>query len=263
MEVNELGQPVGPHVTGWSPRRAPSAPVLSGDYVRLERLDPARHGEDLFAADRADARGESWTYLPYGPFGDRTAYRRWLEGVAGRADPCFYAIIDTDDVDPDDVDTGAVEAAVDAVDTDHSRVRTRTHGRAVGVASYLNVEPDHGTIEVGHVHYSPALQRRRGATEAQYLLMRHVFEDLGYRRYEWKCDALNAASRSAAARLGFSYEGTFRQARVVKGRNRDTAWYAVTDGDWPAVSAALRAWLDPANFDARGRQRTSLRSRLG
>lgn len=150
-------------------------------------------------------------------------------------DPLFDAVIDTD-----------------------PRSDEGTTGRAVGVLSLLRVQPDVGSIEVGHVHYSPSLQRRRAATEAQYLLMAYAFDDLHYRRYEWKCDALNAPSRAAAQRLGFRYEGTFRQASVVKGRNRDTAWYSIIDTEWPGVRTAIRSWLSEDNFDVSGRQRTRL-----
>lgn len=228
--ANELGQPVGVPVPGWTPRPAPAASVLTGRYCRLERLDADRHAEELFTADRLDTRGESWTYLPYGPFADATTYRRWMERAAGAEDPLFYAVIDTD----------------------------RASEQAAGVLSYLNIRGEAGSIEVGHVHYSPVLQRRRGATEAQYIVMRQAF-DLGYRRYEWKCDALNAPSRSAAQRLGFTYEGTFRHQMVVKGRNRDTAWYSVTDTEWPDVRRRLETWLAPDNFDAGGWQRSALR----
>ena len=206
--------------------------MLAGRYCRLERLDPDRHAAELFAADQRDVDGGSWTYLPYGPFADPAAYREWVEQVGRSEDLCFYAIVDTSGV---------------------------SQARGIGVASYLRMQPDAGSIEVGHVHYSPLLQRRRAATEAQYLLMRHAFEELGYRRYEWKCDALNAASRAAAQRLGFSSEGTFRQATVVKGRNRDTAWYSIIDTEWPAVRDRLTGWLAPENFDDQGRQVASLR----
>lgn len=232
MPVNEHGQPVGAPVPGWTPRPEPTAPVLTGRYCRLERLDPDRHAADLYAADRLDAEGVSWTYLPYGPFTEPAEYRTWVESVYEGRDPLFYAIIDTDAPEP----------------------------RATGVLALLRVQPAAGSIEVGHVHYSPLLQRRRAATEAQYLVARHVFEDLGYRRHEWKCDALNAPSRRAAERLGFTYEGTFRQAVVVRGRNRDTAWYAMTNEDWPTVRARFEAWLDPDNFDGDGRQKNPLRA---
>jgi RimJ/RimL family protein N-acetyltransferase len=236
--MNELGQPVGHPVPGWTPRPPATAAVLKGRYCRLERLDPHRHAEELFTADQLDARGESWTYLPYGPFDTLADYRHWVEQVCGGDDPLFYAIVDTTDTDP---------AAAGG------------QPRAVGVLSYLRMQPEIGVIEIGHVHYSPLLQRRRAATEAQYLLASHAFEELGYRRLEWKCDALNAASRSAAARLGFTYEGTLRQAAMVKGRNRDTAWYSITDSEWPDLRDRFASWLHPDNFDAQGRQRTSLR----
>jgi RimJ/RimL family protein N-acetyltransferase len=232
--INELGQPVGDPVPGWSARPHPTTPTLSGRCCRLERLAD-RHAEELFAADQVDARGESWTYLGYGPFPDLKSYASWVGAAARESDPYFYAVIDTD-------------PQADPVST----------GRAVGVLSLMRVQPGTGSIEVGNVHYSPLLQRRRGATEAQYLLMRYAFDELGYRRYEWKCDALNAPSRAAAIRLGFRYEGTFRHALVVKGRNRDTAWYSIIDSEWPLVEARLRSWLTPENFDERGMQKTPL-----
>jgi RimJ/RimL family protein N-acetyltransferase len=226
-------QPVGDPVPNWTARPKPSAPALTGRFCRLERLDPDRHAAELFAANSVDSAGSGWTYLPYGPFADLASYRRWVEQAAGNEDPRFYAVIDTD---------AAGEPAV-------------------GVLSLMRFDPEAGSIEVGHIRYSPLLQRRRGATEAQLLLMRYVFDELGYRRYEWKCDALNARSRAAAERLGFRYEGTFRQAQVVKGRNRDTAWYSMLDREWPHVASAGRAWLAADNFDAQGRQRSPLRAR--
>lgn len=235
METNELGQPVGDPVQDWAVRDQPRVEVLEGRYCTVERLDALRHAEDLFSADRQDRRGESWTYLPYGPFADFASYRRWVERVAADVDPRFYAVVDTD-----------------------AAAGTSGVGQAVGVLSLMRVDPEVGSIEVGHVHYSPLLQRRRAATEAHYLLMRYVFDDLGYRRYEWKCDALNAPSRVAAERLGFTYEGTFRQSSVVKGRNRDTAWYSLIDVEWPQLSDRLQSWLAPDNFDDAGRQKSSL-----
>jgi RimJ/RimL family protein N-acetyltransferase len=217
--------PIGAPVPGWTPPPRPPRAPLEGRYARLEPLDPDRHAAELFAANReSDAM---WTYMPYGPFGTLAAYRAWIEAEALGDDPLFHAVID------------------------------RTTGRAAGVASYLRIAPEAGAIEVGHIAYAPALQRTRAGTEAMYLLMKRAFE-LGYRRYEWKCDALNAASRRLAQRLGLSYEGVFRQATVYKGRNRDTAWFAAIDKEWPALQAAFEAWLDPANFDAAGRQRQSL-----
>jgi RimJ/RimL family protein N-acetyltransferase len=228
-QVNELGQPVGFPVTGW--RRPPRPPraVLAGRWCRLEPLDPPRHAEALFTAYALDADARHWTYLPYGPFPDLAAYRAWMDEIAAGDDPLFFAIVDP------------------------------ASGRPVGVASYLRIEPAAGSIEVGHLRFSALLQRTPAATETMILMMRTAFA-LGYRRYEWKCDALNAPSRAAALRLGLSFEGVFRQAVVIKGRNRDTAWFAVTDRDWPALAAAFDRWLDPSNFDAAGRQRVSLRA---
>lgn len=226
-EHNRFGQPLDVPVPGWTTRPLPSREPMIGRTCRVEPLALDVHADQLFDADARDTDGRSWTYLPYGPFATRDDYRRWVTSVTAVPDPMFHAIVDL------------------------------SNGRAVGVASYLRMDPAMGTIEVGHIHYSPLLQRTVAATEAMYLMMRRAFE-LGYRRYEWKCDALNAASRAAAQRLGLSYEGVFRQARVTKGRNRDTAWYAAIDREWPALDAAFRTWLDPANFDADGRQRRAL-----
>ena len=226
-DINDFDQPVGHLVPGWIARTRPAARPMAGRWSRLEPLDPARHANDLYRANRADEQGRMWTYLPYGPFDNLTSYRVWLEGVAGREDPMFFAIIDG-------------------------------KGRAVGVASFLRIDPLAGSIEVGHLAFSPAAQTTTVATEAMSLMMRTVFGELGYRRYEWKCDALNAASRRAAQRFGFVYEGTFRQAKVVKGRNRDTAWFSITDADWPRLAAAYDRWLAPDNFDAKRRQRLAL-----
>lgn len=217
MNANHLGQPVGEPLVGWTPPPWPPDDVLEGRFCRVERLNADTHARDLFAANALDATGANWTYLPYGPFSDLAEYETWLAQHAQTADPQFHAIVDS-----------------------------RT-GRAVGVASYLRIDADHGVIEVGHINYSPALQRTAAATEAMYLMMRRVFE-LGYRRYEWKCDAFNGPSRTAAERLGFKFEGVFRQATMYKGRNRDTAWYSVIDSEWPALDRSFRAWLDPANF---------------
>jgi len=228
MPTNSLGQPIGFPVPGWTARPRPPLTPMTGRSCRSEPLDPARHGADLWQAVSLDPDGRNWTYLPYGPFAAERDYRAWLESVAGKEDPQFHTVIE------------------------------QATGRAVGVASYLRIDPPVGVIEVGHIHYSPALQRTPLATEVMYLMMARVFDELGYRRYEWKCDALNAPSRRAAERFGFRYEGLFRQATLYKGRNRDTAWYGMTDKDWPAVKAGYLAWLDPANFDAEGRQKSGL-----
>ena len=200
---------------------------MEGRLCRLEPLDPERHAAALHAANALDGGGRNWTYLPYGPFETFEDYRAWMEGTCRGDDPLFYAVVDP------------------------------LTGGATGVASYLRIDPANGSIEVGHINYSPLLQRTPAATEAMYLMMKRAF-DLGYRRYEWKCNALNGPSCAAAERLGFTFEGVFRQAAVVKGRNRDTAWYSVIDGEWPALRDAFTRWLDPSNFDGRGRQRTRL-----
>ncbi len=226
--TNELGQPIGVALPGWEARPRPPRTATEGRYCRVEPVDVEAHGADLFAAFREDTAGRIWTYLAYGPFEAEDAFREWMAGYCTGEDPLFHAI----------VDTGT--------------------GRALGVASFLRIDPGPGVIEVGHINYSPALQRSRIATEAMYLMMRRVFVELGYRRYEWKCDALNAGSRRAAQRYGFLYEGLFRQATMYKGRNRNTAWYAMIDADWPGIEAAYEAWLDPANFDDEGRQKQAL-----
>jgi RimJ/RimL family protein N-acetyltransferase len=227
-ELNPLGQPIGPSVVGWTPPPRPPREPMAGRFCRVEPLDVDLHAADLHVANAVDSDGRNWTYLPYGPFDAPESYATWVASVAGHDDPQFWAVVD--------------------LETE----------KAVGVGSYLRIDPASGSIEIGHINDSPLLQRRPGATVAMYLMMRRVFE-LGYRRYEWKCDCLNAPSRAAAQRLGFSYEGIFRQARVTKGRNRDTAWFAAIDSEWPALDRAFSRWLDPANFDERGRQRTSLR----
>jgi RimJ/RimL family protein N-acetyltransferase len=214
---NRLGAPV----PGWTPPPRPGPEVLEGRFARLERLQADRHAADLYRANSADAA--IWDYLPYGPFSSAAQYHRWVREIAAGDDPVFYAIKD------------------------------KQTGHFAGVASFLRITPQAGSIEVGHINLSPELQRRPAATEAMFLMMQWAFE-AGYRRYEWKCNALNLASRRAAQRLGFSYEGVFRQAGVVKGRNRDTAWFAAIDAEWPALKEAFTAWLSPVNFDAEGRQ---------
>jgi RimJ/RimL family protein N-acetyltransferase len=201
---------------------------MQGRFCRLEPLDATRHATDLHDAYSLDRDGRMWTYLFSGPFATPDEYRAWVESRQASKDPLYFAIVDA------------------------------VSGRAAGVASYLRIDPAHGVVEVGHIAFSPLLQRTRAATEAMYLMMKHAFE-LGYRRYEWKCDALNAPSRRAAERLGFAFEGIFRQAVVYKGRSRDTAWYSIIDSEWPERQTALQAWLDPDNFEADGRQRRPLR----
>ncbi len=225
--LNALGQPIGFALSDWSPPPRPSRESLTGRFCRVEPLETTRHATALFAADALDTEGRSWTYMAYGPFASLADYRAWMDSYGSGDDPLFFAIVD-----------GASD-------------------QPVGVAAYLRIAPANGSIEVGHLHFSEQLQRTPVATEAMFLMMQYAFA-LGYRRYEWKCDALNAASRAAAQRLGFSYEGVFRQATAYKGRNRDTAWYAIVDSEWPALQRAFLKWLAPDNFDARGRQRSRL-----
>jgi RimJ/RimL family protein N-acetyltransferase len=218
------GRPVGVKVVA-APARRPEAGVLEGRFGRVEKLDAARHGAALWQALKDD--NATWAYLGYGPFTDETAFAAWLAERPKLADPYSYAIVTPE-------------------------------GRALGIATLMEIRPAMRVIEVGNIVYSPALQRTPLATEAQYLLARHVFETLGNRRYEWKCNALNAPSRRAAERFGFTFEGLFRQHQIVKGRNRDTAWFSMLDTEWPARKAAYARWLAPENFDAGGRQKVSL-----
>jgi len=225
---NDLGQPIGTPLADWQGCAHPRGAVMEGRLCRLEPIDAARHAQDLFAAFSADHGGRNWTYLPYGPFASEDELHNWIEATCLDDDPCFFSVIDL------------------------------ASGAAVGVASYLRIEPAIGVIEVGHIHFSPLMQGRPISTEAMFLMMRQVFDVLGYRRYEWKCDSLNQPSCAAATRLGFLFEGIFRQATMYKRRNRDTAWYSMLDREWPAACAGFEAWLDPANFDANGKQRQSL-----
>lgn len=218
-----MAKPVGFDVKNWVAPRMPDCSVLDGQYVQLERLDANKHAGDLFRANSEDKTDEMWTYMVDGPFHAQATYHKALREKSGRSDPYFMAI------------------------------KNKENGRFCGVASFMRIDPKVGCIEVGSIAFAPSLQRTRAATEAMYLMMKWAFE-AGYRRYEWKCDALNAGSRRAAQRLGFSYEGIFRQATLYKGRNRDTAWFAAIDKEWPALEAAFQAWLHPKNFDENGRQ---------
>lgn len=203
----------------------PQPVVLAGRYGRVEKLDPARHGAVLWEAVK-DAPG-LWDYMPYGPFDSAGQFSDWFSARAALDDPYVYAVV-------------------------------TPQGHALGIAALMAVRPEMGVIEIGHIAYAPALQRTPLGTEAQYLFARYAFETLGYRRYEWKCNALNAASRRAAERYGFTFEGIFRQHMIVKGRNRDTAWFSILDTEWPLRKAAFERWLAPANFDDQGRQKASL-----
>lgn len=221
MESIENARPVGDPVENWRPPPRPGPEWLEGRHCRLEPLSAEAHAALLYQA--FDGHDEIWDYMPYGPFHSAAQYHRWVRDTIEDPSHLFYAI------------------RINEADT------------FGGVASFLRISPEAGSIEVGHIAYAPILQRIRAATEAMALMMGRAF-GAGYRRYEWKCNALNRPSRAAAQRLGFSYEGIFRQAAVVKGRNRDTAWFAVIDKDWPALQEAYRVWLDPGNFDTGGRQ---------
>jgi len=217
-------RPGGADLSDWSAPPLPSRESEGGRHCALRPLS-VDMAPELFAENARDRSNAMWSYLPYGPFAQLDAYRDWVRSASRGADPLFYAI--------------------------------EVGSRPLGVASYLRIAPEAGSIEIGHIAFSPRLQRSPAATEAMVLMIRWAFE-AGYRRVEWKCDAANRASRAAAQRLGFSFEGVFRQAGIVKGRNRDTAWYAAIDAEWPALADAYRRWLDPANFDRDGNQRSRL-----
>jgi RimJ/RimL family protein N-acetyltransferase len=218
-DAGPLGAAVDP-----TPALRPGPVRLEGRYGHLEKLDQ-HNGSGLWEAVKG--HDALWTYMHYGPFTDRSAFTAWIGERVLLDDPFSYAVVDPG-------------------------------GRALGIATLMEIRPAMRVIEVGNILYGPELQRTALATEAQYLLARYVFETLGYRRHEWKCNALNAPSRRAASRLGFTFEGIFRQHMIVKGRNRDTAWHAMLDGEWPARKLAFERWLDPENFDNQGRQRLRL-----
>ncbi|HEY4828640.1 MAG TPA: GNAT family protein [Solirubrobacteraceae bacterium] len=222
-------RPLGAELA-WRPPPRPRPGVLEGRYVLLRPLQAATDAEALYAESHPPAGDPGmWSYLPNGPYRDVSAMRESLELSQGSEDPLFYALVPRPGEGP------------------------------AGVASYLRITPDHGVIEIGHIWFGASLRQTTAATEAIYLLAANAFDELGYRRLEWKCDSLNAASRAAAERFGFRFEGVFQSHMVIKSRNRDTAWYAITDEEWLAVRAGFQAWLDPANFDAEGRQRHALR----
>lgn len=225
--ANEHGQPIGLPVPDWMPLARPQRVRIEGRYCRLEPLQPDLHAPDLFefasvAGDRA-----GWTYMHYGPFANLTDLRVWMSTFCSSDDPLFFAIIDKSD------------------------------NRPKGFASYQRITPEHGTIEVGHVYFGSSLRGTAAATEAMYMMMSEAF-CMGYRRYEWKCDALNMPSHHAARRFGFTYEGTFRQGNVYKGRNRDISWYSMLDSEWEWLQRAYEEWLSPENFDKHGSQRSKL-----
>ncbi len=212
----------------WPGALVPARTTLMGRHVTLEPLEPRRHGQALFHAAHGEPGDPGlWAYLAYGPFPDQATFEHWLWQQAGVLDPIYYAVVPRG-------------------------------SEAAGLATFLRVEPRAGSIEIGHLVFTSRLQRTPAATEAIYLMAAYAFDTLGYRRLEWKCNARNTRSRRAAERYGFTFEGIFRQARVDRGRSRDTAWFAIVDDDWPPLRAAFGAWLDPANFDAAGRQKRSL-----
>jgi len=220
-------QPIGPLVEFHSAKR-PERVTLEGRWITLAPLDAETHADELYAGSHGGGRDSVWTYLPYGPFANLASFTADIELKARSVDPQFFAVIDNGS------------------------------SRAVGYQSLMRIDPANRVIEVGHVMYTQAMQRTARATEAQYLFAQYVFDALGNRRYEWKCDNLNAPSKRAAGRFGLTFEGVFRQHMIVKGRNRDTAWFAMLDGEWPARKAAYERWLSPDNFDADGRQRQRL-----
>ena len=225
-------RPVGPIVDPLPPGHVPDLRPLFGRWVRLEAVRPSKHAQPLhesFAND--DPNGSIWTYMGYGPFSGLAEFSAWLEERAQSRDPWFYAFM------------------------------RRDTGLPAGMGAFMRADAKNGVIEIGHIWMSPALQRTREATESIFLMMRHAFDELGVRRLEWKCDALNAPSRKAAERFGFTHEGVFRQHMIVKGRNRDTAWYAIIDKDWPAIRNGFQNWLKDSNFGPDGRQKSKLRVR--
>ena len=225
---NEYGQPIGFEIADWKPRPPPPRTAMTGRWCRVEPVNVERDARALYDAYRGAPDGRDWTYLFVGPFDDFDAYREHLQRMAQTSDPLHHTIVDL------------------------------ATGKAVGTAALMRIDPAHGVIEVGHIAYSPLLKQTPAGTEAMFLLMRRVFDELGYRRYEWKCDSLNAPSRAAALRYGFQFEGIFRQAIVYKNRNRDTAWFSMLDREWPAVRHGFEQWLEPGNFAANGRQRRRL-----
>ena len=222
------GRPVGPRLADPGPAKPPRREVLEGRYARLEPLDPGRHRDDLYAASTPPDADARFRYLFEPPPDSLETFASWLAGAAGSTDPLYFSVID------------------------------RTTGRVEGRQTLMRITPDHRCIEIGNIYWGPRIAGTRIATEAMYLFAAYVLETLGYRRFEWKCDALNAPSRRAALRFGFTWEGHFRRAVIVRGRTRDTAWYAMIDEEWPALKEAYERWLAPENFDAEGRQKTRL-----
>lgn len=226
--VNSAGQPIGPPVPGWTARARPPRTPMVGRYVSVEPLSLQKHASSLFQAYSQAPDARDWTYLLVERPESEAAFQAYVTRLSESTDSLHHAIVD------------------------------RESGQALGTAAFMRIKPAHGVIEVGSIALAPALQRTRGATEAMFLMMRRAFDELGYRRYEWKCDSLNTASRAAAVRYGFTFEGLFRKAIVYKGRSRDTAWYAITEEEWPRIRAAFESWLAPENFESDGCQRRRL-----
>jgi len=224
------GLPLGPVVHNWQPRPMPPKQIANGKYCSVEPFNLNDHHTDLFQAFLQDSDNSNWTYLPYGPFIKVEEFKTWCSEQCIGADPLFHSI------------------------------RDKASNKLVGVASYLRITPDAGSIEVGHIHFSPLMQRTKVATECMYLMMKRVFDELEYRRYEWKCNALNDPSCRAAERFGFQFEGIFRQAAVVKGQNRDTAWFSIIDSEWPRLREGYEMWLAESNFDEQDQQIKSLQA---
>ncbi|MBC6501920.1 GNAT family N-acetyltransferase [Citrobacter freundii] len=221
---NQFHQPIGMSLSDWRGAPFPEAQQITGRYCQLERINAARHAKGLYEAYCEASDFRDWTYLPVGPFETFDAFFVYLKKIEEQTDPMHFAVIDLASMKP------------------------------VGTVALMRIDPSNGVIEVGHISYSPLMKRTRASTEVMSLVLKYVFEDLGYRRFEWKCDALNAPSREAAERFGFSFEGIFRQAIVTRGRNRDTAWYSIIDGEYPTLRPAYDMWLDEGNFDNQGRQ---------
>lgn len=226
--INEFGQLTGPEVSDWQEAKRPKRAAITGCHCLIEPLNTDRHAQDLFDAFAEDKPGQMWTYLSQGPFKSFAEFHSWIDSASQSNDPICYALIDT------------------------------ASGKAVGIAGYARIDTTNGVIEVGGLTYSPLMQKTALATEAMFLMMQNAFDNLGYRRYEWKCDSLNQASCRAAERLGFRYEGLFRQANIYKGRSRDTAWYSIIDSEWPELRKAFLSWLDSDNFDDNGIQKKRL-----
>ena len=224
---NSLGQAIGAPLSDWQACKRPPKTTILGNYCRVEILDIEKHADDLYHAFAKDTDHSNWTYLPYGPFDGEEGFdefKAWMKSTCAAEDPLFHTVIDL------------------------------KSNKAVGIASLMRIEPQVGVIEVGHIHFSPLMQRTPISTEALFLLMKRVFDELAYRRYEWKCDSLNSPSCNAAKRLGFIPEGVFRQLTMYKGRNRDTAWFSIIDSEWPVLKAMFEAWLVPENFTNTGEQ---------